>query len=131
MQKGTKGYELTEFVERIPARLRLKRGRLKYLYKRAAAAWVPSEVLDRPKLGFQIPEARWFRGRMLGFTRDLLTGADSRIGTYLDRGVIGRMLDVHQHGKRNLWRHLFTLLSVEMTYRQVIPSTARICESGN
>ena len=115
--------DLTEFVERIPACIKLKKRRLKYLFKRALEEWMPQDVLTRPKLGFQIPEAKWFQGSMFDYTVDLLLGPDARLGSYLNATVIRKMLNVHRSGRQNLWRHIFSLLSIEMIYRSFVKPT--------
>ena len=109
--------ELMEFVESIPARLKLKGRRPKYLLKRALAEWLPAEVLNRRKLGFQVPESQWFRGSMWDFTRELLLNPDSVSTTYLRPKAVERLLQVHQSGRQNLWRQIFNLVSVELLYQ--------------
>ena len=53
--------ELMRFVERVPAKVRVKGLKRKWLHKQAMAKLVPQEVIDRPKLGFSTPYDRWLR----------------------------------------------------------------------
>ena len=60
-------HRVVEFAARLPARLKLKVLREKYLLKRAAESLVPPSVVARPKQPYRAPDARSFFG---GATRD-------------------------------------------------------------
>lgn len=53
--------ELVKFVARLPLSFVLQRGKQKPLLARAFRDMIPREVFDRPKRGFQVPLAEWFR----------------------------------------------------------------------
>ena len=109
--------DLAAFAESIPACERMKGNKSKYLFKQALKGLLPREVLNRRKLGFQVPEAKWFQGQMFSYTNEMLLGADGRLSAFLDREVIRQMLHVHQSGRQNLWRQIFSLLSMEILFR--------------
>lgn len=55
----------SEFIEwsySLPFEYKLKMGKGKYLLRKAAARYLPEEILARPKKGFSIPLARWLSG---------------------------------------------------------------------
>src|SRR5581483_2993317 len=47
-------HKFMELAARIPARLKLKDGSGKYIFKKAIRPMVPPEILDRPKQGFGV-----------------------------------------------------------------------------
>ena len=53
---------VAEFAMRIPAELKLKQRRLKYVTRTLAARYLPRSIIDRPKKGFGFPLALWLRG---------------------------------------------------------------------
>jgi asparagine synthase (glutamine-hydrolysing) len=53
---------LVDWAFALPTRYKLRRGRTKYLLKRAATGTLPDAIIHRPKKGFGIPLARWIRG---------------------------------------------------------------------
>ena len=59
-------HHLVEFAATIPARLRLRDGTTKYLFKQAMRGILPDEIIDRPKHGFAVPLGAWFRGELVG-----------------------------------------------------------------
>src|SRR6185369_6842174 len=65
-------HKLVEFAATVPAHMRLRNGTTKYLLKEAMRGVLPDGIIDRPKQGFAVPVAQWFRGELSGFVRDLL-----------------------------------------------------------
>jgi len=53
--------DLVEFCRRLPYRFKYRNGTRKYLFRKALAPLLPSEVLARRKKGFGIPIAKWLR----------------------------------------------------------------------
>ncbi|CAN2041234.1 asparagine synthase (glutamine-hydrolysing) [Candidatus Magnetomoraceae bacterium gMMP-15] len=53
--------ELVDFVRRIPARYKYRNNRTKYILKKALEPVLPDYILYRPKKGFGVPVAKWFR----------------------------------------------------------------------
>ncbi len=51
--------DLTDYVRRIPDRLKYRNGVRKYILKQALKGLVPKAILNRPKKGFGIPLAKW------------------------------------------------------------------------
>ena len=60
-------HKFMELVAEIPSNLKLHNGRGKYIFKKALARMLPSAVLNRPKKGFSMPVAEWFRGELKDF----------------------------------------------------------------
>ena len=65
-------HEFVEFVSRIPARIRTRRGNLKYLLRESMADLLPSAVLRARKRGFVIPTGLWLRGPLRRLAERLL-----------------------------------------------------------
>jgi asparagine synthase (glutamine-hydrolysing) len=80
----------------------------KILLKRAFGRLVPPNVLHRPKQGFSVPLARWFRGAM-GQHLDQKLASKSGLASspYLNPETIRRLSADHQSGRidnsRALW----------------------------
>ena len=54
-------HELMEFAASIPAELKVRGREKKWIFREALRGWLPDEILDRPKQGFSVPIADWFR----------------------------------------------------------------------
>jgi asparagine synthase (glutamine-hydrolysing) len=112
-------HRLVEFAATIPARLRLRAGTTKYLLKQAMRGILPDDIIDRPKQGFAVPLARWFRGQLSGFVRDVLLSDTCKRRGFLNINYIERLLQLHQRG-RDLDLQLWTTLSFELWCRRFL-----------
>ncbi len=67
-------HELVELAASIPARHKIRGGRLKHLLKEALVGTLPGDILDRGKRGFGTPMGAWLK-RELAPVVDRLLGA--------------------------------------------------------
>lgn len=99
--------ELVDFALRIPGDLRVTAGESKRLFRRAIASIVPDFVLSRPKRGFQVPLASWFRGPLRSRI-EALRSPSQAIAPYVNRDALARLVTEHSVGRRDhssiLWR---------------------------
>jgi asparagine synthase (glutamine-hydrolysing) len=94
----------------LPSSLKIANGTGKFLMKRAFERLVPNEVLYRPKQGFSVPLAQWFRGEFgRQFENDLGAQPQWEIEQYFDRSCIIRLLTQHRSGLRDHSRALWLL----------------------
>jgi asparagine synthase (glutamine-hydrolysing) len=112
-------HRLVEFAATIPSHYRLRGGTTKYLFKQAMRGILPDAIIDRPKQGFAVPLAQWFRGPLREFARDVLLSDSCRQRGLLNTGYIEQLLRLHQGG-RNLDLQLWTTLTFELWCRRFL-----------
>ncbi|HZF26781.1 MAG TPA: XrtA/PEP-CTERM system amidotransferase [Steroidobacteraceae bacterium] len=113
-------HEFVEWVARLPSGLKLHGGEGKYILKKALAADLPREIMDRPKMGFAVPIGRWFRGALREEVRTrLLSGALGGLNIF-DAAAIETLIDEHQGGRRDHSAPLWSLLMFEGFARRVL-----------
>jgi asparagine synthase (glutamine-hydrolysing) len=122
-------HKLVEFAATVPARIRLRGGTTKYLLKRAMRGILPDGIIDRPKQGFAVPLASWFRGELSDFARDLLLSATCRQRGFFKVSYIERLLKQHQEG-RDLALPLWTILSFELWCRRFLDASPQSCSAA-
>jgi asparagine synthase (glutamine-hydrolysing) len=66
-------HKLVEFAVRIPALLKLRQGRTKYIFAQALRDVLPADILRRPKRGFEMPVAAWMRTELREVVEDTLS----------------------------------------------------------
>lgn len=71
----------------------------KYVLKRALAPYVDDDILYRPKRGFSMPLARWFRGPLAGRIEALATSQRLAESGVFDMAEVRRMVDAHKSGR--------------------------------
>jgi asparagine synthase (glutamine-hydrolysing) len=67
---------LMELAARIPSHLKVRNGSGKYILKKATEAMFPPGFLDRPKQGFGVPIAEWFRSDLREWAHELIFESD-------------------------------------------------------
>ena len=109
---------LIAYVARIPARHKVGLRRLKPLLRRAFFPLLPEATWNRSKQGFGVPMNRWFREDLGVMFGDEVLGGDALTASYLDQGVLGRMLGEHRDGSADHGARLWTVLVLERFLRQ-------------
>ena len=112
-------HTLVEWAARLPPQFKLRGGEGKQIFKSALEPYVPEEILYRPKQGFVVPLAAWFRGPLRRRLREALSGAvlESRAASTWRRSAA--LLDQHQSGARDHSAILWSLSMFEAFLRQV------------
>ncbi len=113
-------HHLMEFAASLPARHKLAGGDGKVLLKHAVRDWVPSAILERPKMGFGVPLSHWFRGELRSLPADVLLDPRSLDRGYFRRDAIERLIRDHQLGRADHASRLWALLQLEYWHREVV-----------
>lgn len=109
-------HALMEFCAALPDDFKVRRGRTKYLLKRAFSDLLPPAIAGRGKRGFGVPLGRWFRRDLADYVRDML-GRDAAAGAWVDLDYVARLIDEHQRGVRDHGLRLWSLLTFEVWLR--------------
>ena len=103
-------HEFVEWAVTLPSRLKLNRGEGKYVLKRSFEGEVPHEILYRPKMGFSVPLAAWFRGPLRSRLRDKVLGPTLAQSGIFDMRFLERMVSNHESGGADHSTALWALL---------------------
>ena len=123
-------HEFVEWVSGLPAEFKHCQGEGKYILKKALRPYLSDEILYRPKMGFSVPLASWFRGPLRQRVRDAMLGpvlADSGI---FDQAFLRKLVDQHQSGVRDHSSALWSLLMFEAFLRQLETGARGADENG-
>jgi asparagine synthase (glutamine-hydrolysing) len=112
-------HTLVEWAARLPPPLKLRGREGKFIFKSALEPYVPREILYRPKQGFAVPLAAWFRGPLRQRLREALSGPTLRESGLFDMAAIAVLLEQHQSGDRDHSAALWTLSMFESFLRRV------------
>jgi len=113
-------HKLIEFVQSIPAGLKLRGRETKSILKKAVAGLIPEEIINRPKQGFGVPIRKWFNGELRELLHDTLTDKQTRERGLLNQRAVLAVLDEHRRGRRDYAVHLWGLLTLELWHRGFI-----------
>jgi asparagine synthase (glutamine-hydrolysing) len=112
-------HELAELAATLPHEWRIAGGKGKRIVLDALGDRLPPALLDRPKWGFDVPLADWFRGSLREFLRDHVTSA-----AFLDRGIVSpdflhTLLEEHDAGRRDNSQWLWSLLVLSLWFHEI------------
>ena len=103
-------YELVEWLSSLPPGLKLHGREGKYLLKTAMEPYLPGDIMYRPKMGFAVPLASWFRGPLRERLRESVLGPRMLDSGYFERRFLASLVDDHQSGVKDHSAALWSLL---------------------
>jgi asparagine synthase (glutamine-hydrolysing) len=103
-------HRVVEFAWRLPYHQRYREGRGKWLLRSILYRHVPRALVDRPKMGFDVPLGSWLRGPLRDWASDLLDPGRLQREGYLCPGPIQASLKEHLSGTRDCANALWTVL---------------------
>lgn len=111
-------YTLVEWAMSLPLNLKMHRGRGKWLLRETFKDELPAEIWTRPKMGFGIPIAKWFRTSLKDRTIDALMGSDARCHRIFRPEAVSQLVNEHMQGRVNQGYRLWNLLVLELWLRK-------------
>ena len=113
-------HPLVEWLATLPSNLKVRGQEGKFLLKKALEPQLPNDVLYRPKMGFSVPLARWFRGPLKARLRDAVLGDRLAATGWFDQAYLRQLVDAHQSGVSDHSAPLWTVLMFEAFLRNVV-----------
>jgi len=110
--------EIVEYVERLPANLKVRNGSRKWLHRQVCRTFLPESIVKRPKRGFAVNVVDdWFRGAMNGKMAGALADNHSKIYRYLRPQAVQGLFEQHASGRNDNHKILFSLIVFEQWLR--------------
>jgi len=106
-------HPLIEWLATLPNDMKIKGQEGKFLFKKSLESKLPNDVLYRPKMGFSVPLARWFRGPLKQRVRDAMRSEVMADSGVFDMDMLSRLVSDHQSGRRDYSAPLWTLMMFE------------------
>ena len=111
-------HEIVEWASTLPVTQKLKGRNGKAVLKSAFEPLVPRDLLYRPKQGFSIPLASWFRGPLARKLRQAVTGPVLADCGFFDMAALETLVNRHQSGLHDHAPVLWSLLMFESFLRR-------------
>lgn len=108
-------HKLVEWMSGLKPSWKLNGSDGKHLFKRALKPFLPDDILYRPKQGFSIPLAEWFRGPLHSKYRDEVLGEAMADSGLFNVRYLEKLQSQHDSGRRDnsvvMWELLMFALS--------------------
>lgn len=113
-------HHVIEFAASLPEKFKLRGLTTKYLLKKILRQLLPSENLNRRKMGFGVPIGHWFRGTMQPFLREVLLSERATSRGLFKPEVVKSFIDQHARSERDHSHQLWTFLMLELWFQKFI-----------
>jgi asparagine synthase (glutamine-hydrolysing) len=106
---------VAEFAASLDEKMLINGSVQKYLLKKLAERYVPRQCIYRRKVGFDLPIAAWFRGRLRDFVFDTMRSTWQ--SDFLRPGAMERIVDWHMSGRSNFADKIWAFVLLEHNVR--------------
>jgi asparagine synthase (glutamine-hydrolysing) len=103
-------HRIVEFAGSLPANLKIQGSRQKVILRELMRDKLPQAILNRKKIGFDIPTHEWLRGPLRGLLEDSLQFGLSEYGQLFCKTGIDLLKERHFQREINVGYHLWGLL---------------------
>lgn len=103
-------HRVVELAWSLPMDHKVRDGKTKWILRQVLYRYVPSELIERPKMGFGIPIDRWIRGPLKDWAANLLEPHRLRQEGFFRPEPIQKLWNEHQESRRNWQHHLWDVL---------------------
>ena len=123
-------HHVMEFAASLPTSQKLRGMTGKRLLKTALRGVVPDEILDRKKMGFGVPLARWFREELRDLPSEVLLDERAKSRGYMRPDAVETIIRKHHAGESDHSLRLWVLLQLEMWQREVVDARGRLATAA-
>jgi len=102
--------DLVEWAMKLPLKWKLRGSQNKCLLRKLAYRYVPRQILNRPKKGFEVPIGEWLKGPLRAWADDRLSSKKFFEQIPLDPSSLLALSSLHSSGKRNAHPLLWSVL---------------------
>jgi asparagine synthase (glutamine-hydrolysing) len=110
---------VVEYVQRLGASLKIRRGTRKWIHRRVCQSYLPPHILKRKKRGFAANVVDgWLRSSVQGQLSELLLDESSLMFSLLKPEPVRKLLSDHRSGRQDNHKLLFSLVMLEQWLRR-------------
>ncbi|MCH9698444.1 MAG: amidotransferase 1, exosortase A system-associated [Gammaproteobacteria bacterium] len=113
-------HQFVEWVSGLNPNLKLRHAEGKYIFKKSLQSRLPHDILYRPKMGFGVPLAAWFRGPLKERIHNMALSGPMMDSSYFNSSHVKTMIDQHISGKRDHSTPIWTLLMFDSFLRNAM-----------
>ncbi len=111
-------HRIIEFTAQLPSYIKYRKGDKKWILKQITYKYLPKEIMDRPKMGFDAPLMEWFKDELKEYFLKYLS--EDRLikeGLFNAEEVV-RQRDKYLNGDKENIQRLWFILIFEMWYER-------------
>lgn len=105
-------HRIIEFAARVPTDLKIRGTRQKYVLKELMKPKLPPSIVQRKKVGFDIPAHAWFRGPLRELLLETVDQAEREHSDLFFFDRIRNLVQLHLNRRINIGYHLWGLMTL-------------------
>jgi asparagine synthase (glutamine-hydrolysing) len=109
-------YRIIEFANRLPGRMKIRRGENKYVHRLSIEDLIPDEIVNRPKEGFVQPIYSWMHGKLKDWTLEQIAGLPKSL---FNRDALERHAQKFEGGDQSENARIWNLVCFSIWHREV------------
>ena len=111
--------ELTEYVPALDDKMKINGTSTKYLLRKLAEKYLPAELINQPKRGFEVPLKKWVNDELRSLIGDYITSPDAFCPSLLSKEFVYQLLDhkIKVSGEKRA-KMLWMIFSLEVWYKK-------------
>jgi asparagine synthase (glutamine-hydrolysing) len=121
---------LMQLAASIPASMKLRGTEKKVVLRDALRGWIPDSILDRPKQGFSVPLADWFRGSLSGYAEEVLLDRSARSRDWFKPEAVRDLLVRHRERGEDHSNRIWALIVLETWMREVVEGAGSVAPTA-
>jgi len=111
-------HRLIEWAAQLPNEYKYNNGEKKYILKEILHNYIPKEMMDRPKMGFAIPIAKWLQSDLLHLVDHYINEDLISKQQLFDWAIIGDIKKQFLSGKKEYDVKMWYFLTFQMWYEK-------------
>jgi asparagine synthase (glutamine-hydrolysing) len=112
--------ELLEYVPAMNDKYKINGSTTKYLLRQLAKKYLPAELIDQPKRGFEIPLKDWVNGQLKNIIHDYIASSTALNKRFIQSQFVNNLLEnnikISQEKRAKI---LWTIFSMEIWYKKI------------
>lgn len=112
--------EVVDFMARVPASLKIKRLKTKYLLRMALQGVLPEKIIRRRKAGFGAPIRTWLRRDLRTMVDDILSDDAIRRRGYFEPSAVRSMILRDRDEREDNCYRIWALLTLELWHQAFV-----------
>lgn len=113
-------HRLVRFAHELPTEWRMDGTGQKNILRNLLYRHVPREIMERPKAGFAVPLASWFRNELKGLLQQELSPERLAVHGHFQPRAVAGLIESHLSGRANYERVLWALLVFQLWHREFL-----------
>lgn len=105
-------HRIVEFASTVPESMKIQGARQKVILRNLMRGKLAPAILNRKKIGFDIPTHDWFRGALRPLLEEAVAFAEAEHGEFFQVSTIQANVRAHLERRANLGYHLWGLMTL-------------------